>query len=472
LQEFICAGGLKILTQLLLDNNLYSRGQAVEIFLSVTDCDTFDWFQPISDEFSDHQLYQEMFSLLETPLLYNLIENRKSSFPGGSVRCLQLLAFWLSWLRFHFTDANHKLQLHARLLEIFRSWATDGDLESHEVELAKTLLDDFSAAGAYGSEYDNDKSCSFLSGIIAPRFPASESPPESEALDQTDPQTRPTVCVAKEADPTRLKEKGNKFFLEEKPQRALECYTSAIDALRSRGPHEESSPLLATLHYNCASSYWKLSESVDPSDTLFSTGSASPVQALLDSCIESCTCCLDLDPFYFKARYRCAVALHQLGRLDEAIDFLDSRYVSPDLIPDPKTLEMFQDLRRFCVARILLQQKESPNNTSAKVIDERTTRILAQISSRRNATDPLETHDHPPLVDLADPLPGVPTKKQGKKSSSQQQVSPPSSQKHSLKFLKKLRICASQLDENYLIDSTEVSLCLASLGKVCDISLS
>jgi tetratricopeptide (TPR) repeat protein len=449
------------LTQLLLDENLYARGQAVEIFLSVTDCDTFDWFQPISTEFSDHQLYKEMFSLLQTPLLHNLMENRKDSFPGGGVRCLQLLAFWLSWLRFHFTDPNHKLQLHAHLLEIVRSWTVDTDLESHESQLAKTLFDDFSAVGSCRGEYDTDRSESFLSGIIAPHFLAHESTSESEVLESETPQTLSGTSPPDVDLPVRLKEKGNQLFLEGKCQEALESYISAISALQSKGAGEESISLLATLHYNCASSYWKISEKADPSAALLSSGNATSTQSPLDSCIGSCTHCLALDPFYFKARYRCAVALHQQGRLDEAIGTLDGRYVRPELIPDPKTLEMFQDLRRSCVARILLQQKESPSS-APKVIDERTNCILAQITSRRNASDPpIENDSLPP-----DSLPTMPAKRQGKKSSPQQ---PPAcaNQRNALKFLKKLRACSSQLNENCSLDSPEVSSCLASLRKVC-----
>jgi hypothetical protein len=47
LEEFILVDGLKPLAEMSSDPNLYFRGQAMEVFLSITDCDSYDWFKPL-----------------------------------------------------------------------------------------------------------------------------------------------------------------------------------------------------------------------------------------------------------------------------------------------------------------------------------------------------------------------------------------------------------------------------------------
>ena len=125
-EEFIVRGGLDTLANMLSEPNLYYRGQIVEIFLSMTDSDNFDWFEPKSDvlgrtlhirflELSDHKLF-----------LDNLLSNRRQSFPGGSMRCLQILAFWLSWVRAMYTK-DQKLHLSQKMLSELQLWGSTND---------------------------------------------------------------------------------------------------------------------------------------------------------------------------------------------------------------------------------------------------------------------------------------------------------------------------------------------------------
>eukprot|EP00605_Chrysophyceae_sp_TOSAG23-4_P002170 GSChrysophyteH1.ASY1.ANO1.2398.1 assembled CDS len=99
LEEFVIRGGLTTLAEMLDEPNLYFRGQVVEMFLTITDSDQWDWFTVRTDALG-RTLHIRLLELSEdTGFLSKLVSNRKHSFPGGSMRSLQLLAFWLSWVR-------------------------------------------------------------------------------------------------------------------------------------------------------------------------------------------------------------------------------------------------------------------------------------------------------------------------------------------------------------------------------------
>ena len=153
MKEFIASDGLEPLASLIDSDNLYLRGQVLEIILCVTDCDTYDWFKPASS-YSDKTLHQKLIVLARSQVFFQkLLSNRTGSYPGGSFRALQLIAFTLSWIRALYT-ADQRLQISPVALEIFRLWAQpkprskgeatkEGKEEDPEVQLAKALLDDF-----------------------------------------------------------------------------------------------------------------------------------------------------------------------------------------------------------------------------------------------------------------------------------------------------------------------------------------
>jgi hypothetical protein len=135
LEEFVIRGGLMTLVEMLTDNNLYFRGQIVEMFLTITDCDGFDWFVPRSDAVG-RTLHIRLLELTENSLfLDNIIINRKYSFPGGSMRCLQLLAFWLSWVRAMYTK-NQQLILSTKLLSELSIWAETGSSMDSSIDIS------------------------------------------------------------------------------------------------------------------------------------------------------------------------------------------------------------------------------------------------------------------------------------------------------------------------------------------------
>lgn len=433
---------------------MYARGQTMELFLSLTDCETYDWFLPISSEVRQRLLYNEMFSLLDTPLLHHLLANRTETFPGGSMRSLQLMAFWLSWLRFHFTEKTNTFQLHSNLLESIRLWGTVDNMESDESKLACTLYDDFSSTGVYKltDEYELDHLSSrfYIHGIDFHRLSGSQVDEGSDVLAEKTSQ-----LPSNSTTPEGLKERGNKYFVEEKYAEALNCYSLAISEFeRCSSLDNDHAPLLATLHYNSASAYWKMSEQADLTASNNQVSLENSKDYLVNECIASCRRCLSLDPVYYKARYRCAFALQHLGRLNEAISCLDSQFFQADLISHQKTFEMLQDLRRSCVARILIQEREAP----VGVIDGRTTQILSQISSRRNSH--YESTINVPSAKITMVV---------KPSSSTRRkvLTPASCHKRSLKHLVKIREITSRLDVNLTSDSAEIVEMITSLTKVC-----
>ena len=125
LEEFVIRGGLDTLAHMIAEPNLYYRGQVVEILLTITDCDAFDWFLPRSDVMG-RTLHIRFLELSDHPtFLENLISNRIGSYPGASMRCLQLMAFWLSWVRAMYTK-NQLLNLSKTLLAELKHWAEQG----------------------------------------------------------------------------------------------------------------------------------------------------------------------------------------------------------------------------------------------------------------------------------------------------------------------------------------------------------
>ena len=151
-------GGLEEISNLTCDENLYYRGQAFEILLSITDCDSFDWFIPHNGNATAKILHSRMLNLSQNSnFLAGLMENRKKSYPGGSLRALQLVAFWISWVRAMRTE-KQVLYISDRMLSELRLWATGcgEDVSEHEVNLAKTIYKDFSY-DQFHREDDNNK---------------------------------------------------------------------------------------------------------------------------------------------------------------------------------------------------------------------------------------------------------------------------------------------------------------------------
>jgi hypothetical protein len=146
LEEFVIRGGMDAIASRVNDSNLYNRGQIFEILLSITDCDSFDWFQQSDGDVTRRTLHHRLFSLSDNTLfLSGLLANRSLSYPGGSFRALQLLAFWISWVRAMMTT-NQRLKLSDQMLKEIQLWSqgSEDNVIEEEITLAKTIFQDFS----------------------------------------------------------------------------------------------------------------------------------------------------------------------------------------------------------------------------------------------------------------------------------------------------------------------------------------
>jgi hypothetical protein len=133
-------GGLRALSGLLADENLYVVSQALDTIYSITAL--FDWH---ADPPDDLPLLQSMADLAGPNVgfvraLEGCYENR---FPGCSMRALSVLAFWLGIVRYFFCK-ERVLRLGADVLGLLQRWSKRTDCADEEKELAAKLFDDFS----------------------------------------------------------------------------------------------------------------------------------------------------------------------------------------------------------------------------------------------------------------------------------------------------------------------------------------
>jgi tetratricopeptide (TPR) repeat protein len=326
-QEFVLAGGLEPLVGLLTDTNLYERSQALETLLTVTDCDVFDWFIPPPNhtKHSSHtvqQMHHQLLNLGTIPFfLDNIVKNRTETYPGGSFRALQLLAFWLSWVRALYTK-DQKLALSRKLLEDIRLWGLASEFPKEDIEeekkLAQTLLEDF------GGSASDDSNSSGLQGVSFPTISSSNTSAGGTALEQwksigidqvilNDNKNPDTSTITMERI-LSIKEEGNKLYKKSEFDRALHYYQQALYQITQLDVQSSTDTLNddnieLSLRSNIANTYWKLfvnnkSHSVDSSNSTSTSAEDNQAASYLAACELHCRAVLEKFPFHIKATYR------------------------------------------------------------------------------------------------------------------------------------------------------------------------
>ena len=276
-----------------------------------------------------------MLSLSENPaFLTGLLANRVQSYPGGSFRALQILAFWISWVRAVMTK-NQQLTLSTSMLEEIRLWGQDRGQEGtesceEEMRLASTVYQDFSydqfhrdddpdvkvpasaAAGDGGGDGGGIGSNSYnVSGFDRPEFEglvvdALPSSTDINKLLQDHAHLSPSDDAGNAAngdcnsssssssssmkqragvlddgsanawDQANIsKEEGNASFKGGNYEGALVAYRLALSLLNSKSSSADTSEvrqLKAALHFNIATALWKLIESSDTGVMAASSG--------------------------------------------------------------------------------------------------------------------------------------------------------------------------------------------------------
>jgi hypothetical protein len=386
---FVIAGGLAELARLVVDSNLYARGQAVETLLSVTDCDTYDWFNTEENAVSNCLTYQ-LFSMGENDqFLSNLCDNQTESYPGGSFHALQIIAFWLSWMRARFSP-DQRIRLHPHILRILDGWSVEdagGDgsappeIEENERKLAKTLIDDFKREDALDVENPEGKGFS-VGGIKKPAGFTIENNLVDSALASLFPNLDLTKVEIK--SPEEFKDAGNKYYKENNFTRAFELYSLAQSALSASSGSELRSAVL----FNLASVHWKFYKScedvildMETKDEGLRGGGkpcvcggyfAHPVAetGLDQSCIWEerrethlqqaellSDSVIALSGGHAKALYRKASCLLAGDRGKEAYTLLDAAVASLPKSAPAAEVEMLRGLMRHCIAAILAKSE-------------------------------------------------------------------------------------------------------------------
>ena len=297
MKTFISCNGMIVMADFLDSDNLYLRGQALEVILSGTDCDVFDWFKPPSS-YGEKVLHQNLLAFGRSPLtMTKLFANRIGSYPGGSFRALQVIAFVLSWIRALYT-ADQKLQLSKVAVQNLKDWAKyEGPLpilnpetsnlqsEDPELQLAYTLLDDFT--GTKNAPTDTaivtqelnvpvvdttEKSTSsgdfIVSNLDTTSLAGTELPVSS--IPTHDPlsvvQTTSESMIEKELTVLDMKEKGNVEFKAGQYTTAIEWYHKGITLLKRTNNTSEQTQtmeytdteLAVSLYTNAATAAWKI----------------------------------------------------------------------------------------------------------------------------------------------------------------------------------------------------------------------
>jgi hypothetical protein len=308
MHTFISHNGMEALGRLIDSDNLYLRGQVLEILLTATDCDVYDWFKP-PETYADKLLHQNMLGFGRSATVLNkLFANRTGSYPGGAFRALQIIAFLVSWMRALYTS-DQKLQLSPQALTELRLWAakeppqaptaeagaeTQGEAHGDpEVQLANALLEDFTSemnmgatSGSGGStalpqSAENQYLLTALdaSSLAAPQgstLPTTTEhtrevqektvlPSDAHVLDATLDAQAPHKPGEEELSAQVLKDRGNACFKEGQYVEAREWYVKALGQLSVPGPdssrdHNSEQELQASLHANAATAMWKLAQ--------------------------------------------------------------------------------------------------------------------------------------------------------------------------------------------------------------------
>lgn len=337
MEQFILHGGLFVMAEMIGDSNLYVRGQALEIVLSIIDCEIYDWFKPIQPgDYVQANLHKKLLALVnESQLLKNLIANRVGSYPGGSCRALQILAFWLSWLRAVHTE-DQKLHLSALVLSELKLWSTTPAADAaaeEEARLARTIYEDFgfqqygrsveeseSAGAGSSSSADYSFSVVGLSNLpvsdVRRQGRVNEDVSSSSAASSTVVVEEVPVVVSLEQRCAELKAGGNALFKDNKLTEAIEQYKLALSILSEDSTkissNSSSIALQVDLFTNCATCWWKMQSD---------EAGATKVE-LLTRCAEECRSALALSAHYPKAVYRLATVLLEENRPEEALPLL------------------------------------------------------------------------------------------------------------------------------------------------------
>lgn len=195
-EDFCNHDGLNVLVQLFVHEDLQVRGQAIDSFVQLTSHPSFDWFlKPVG--YQAKVLHQKLLALASPPsqflrhMLWNIQlcstqvkatdatsgadSPTSASLPGGTHVLLQILAFYLSWVRKLYTK-NNELRLSRKLLTLLSEWPEHTRSEDlSELALAKQVYEDFSRWPAIEDDEQEQEGCEKDSIIAQQLSPEPQS---------------------------------------------------------------------------------------------------------------------------------------------------------------------------------------------------------------------------------------------------------------------------------------------------------
>lgn len=283
MRGFAASGGIEVLAAKVGDPDTHIRAHAVELLLKLTADE--HWFQPIHDQDVEH-MHRSLVALADSvDFVESLLENRYTSYPGGELACLELLAFWLGWLRHQHTE-DRRLAVSRDLVSGLSEWARLAREERNddkETELATRLFEDFVRMPRHDG-------LGHVGGIV---FGSIIEPGPDGAFELSSPPPVPVVTPRSSAFNMSAHERGNHLF-------ALGDLSGALEQFGVALSNTTDAKKRACLLCNRATCYLNSNE--------------------LERCESECRQALHHDSHHVKARYRLAQCLSRSQRIFEAID--------------------------------------------------------------------------------------------------------------------------------------------------------
>ncbi|GBG25622.1 Tetratricopeptide repeat protein 1 [Hondaea fermentalgiana] len=408
--DFCLGGGLVALANLVDNSNMMIRAQAMEALLVLTGAESLGWFDDPPSK-AQLALHQSMLSLTRTRIISALMTNYESTFPGGGLLSLQLLGFFLSWLRYFYCK-DRIIRVSPKIIQTLESWSERTDLAQQERDFARKLYDDFKRFPAPSpapnaddeekkddqqqSVLDDDAALSVASQLVVPQNTSAETlSPAIKAQHLPSERSSEDATADVEAEVNKslsLKSQGNAAFAEGQYRRAIELYDEALHAAQEDETNlpEERAKVLA----NRAAARMELHKQ----------GKSGPEEDLMEACVGDCKNAIALSPAYFKAHFRLLQAFMQLERWDDLGVALDeARRVSNLDEMEEKALGDIERKINFRARANAQREKEFQETVSAflRRFQELTPETLSTKTSRPQVTDSSE--DEPRVQDRSTP---------------------------------------------------------------------
>lgn len=297
MRGFAASGGIEVLAAKIGDPDMHIRAHAVELFRKLTADE--HWYQQIHDPDVEH-MHRSLVALADSAnFVESLLENRYSSYPGGELSCLELLAFWLGWLRHQHTE-DRRLAVSRDLVAGLSEWARlarEERNDDQETELAARLFEDFVRMPRHDG----------LGHVGAIVFGSVIEPGPDGAFELLSTPPMPVVTPRSSAFNMSAHERGNHLF-------ALGDLSGALEQFGIALADTTDAKKRACLLCNRATCYLNSNE--------------------LEYCESECRQALQHDPHHVKARYRLAQCLNRSQRIFEAIDAAkEALQGAPDNMP-------------------------------------------------------------------------------------------------------------------------------------------